>query len=283
MVARSVTACLAVLLAWHVGQAHAQEPVCEPGKAAAKYPSYANKVVKIGVSPLQPPYAFADPAAPDRMVGLEVEMITRVMDCAGLKYEFVKGAWSGLLSALFAGSSDLMIGAVNYRPDRAERADFIVYMRAGQSMEVQKGNPRKLSNLDSLCGTTGTATTGSSSAMHIERLNKACLDGNKPGITFLPAVDGNSAFRQVANARVDFALDDAASAGARLLKEPDIEIAYTAATDIVGGMVVTKNNAAMAQLVFEGLLVQQRDGTLAALAKKYGFPVELLVPVQIRR
>ncbi len=283
MVGRCAAACLLVLLAWPSAPALAQEPGCEPGKAALKYPTYANRLVKIGVSPLQPPYAFSDPASPDRMLGLEVEMVTKAMECAGLKYEFVKGAWSGLLAALFAGSSDLMIGAVNYRPDRATRADFIVYMQAGQSMEVQKGNPRRLTHPDDLCGTTGTATTGSSSAMHIERLNKACVDANKPPITFLPAVDGNSAFRQVANARVDFALDDAASAGARLLKEPGIEIVYTAATDILAGMVVTKGNAEMANIVLDGLRVQERDGVLAALAKKYGFPAELLLPVQLRQ
>jgi polar amino acid transport system substrate-binding protein len=282
MVARYAAACLLILLAVAIGPALGQEPGCEPGKAAVKCPSNANKVVKIAVSPLQPPYAFSDPASPDRLLGLEVEMITKAMECAGLKYEFVKGAWSGLLAALFNGSTDIMIGAVNYRPDRAERADFIVYMRAGQSMEVQKGNPRKLTNPDNLCGATGSATTGSSSAMHIERLNKACLDANKPGITFLPAVDGNAAFRQVANARVDFALDDAASAGARLLKEPGIEVVYTAATDIVAGMVVTKGNAEMAKIVLDGLRVQERDGTLVALAKNYGFPTELLLPVQIR-
>lgn len=283
MMTRFAAACLLFLTVLSIRPSLAQEPGCEPDKVALKYPSYAGKVIKIAVSPLQPPYAFSDPASPDRIIGLEVEMITKAMECAGLRFEFVKGAWSGLLSALFSGSSDIMIGAVNYRPDRAERADFIIYMRAGQSLEVQKGNPKKLSSPDTLCGTTGSATTGSSSAMHIERLNKQCLEQNKPGITFLPAVDGNAAFRQVANARVDFALDDAASAGARILKQPDIEVVYTASTDILSGMVVTEGNAAMADIVLDGLKIQERDGTLLTLARKYGFPEELLLPVQVRR
>jgi polar amino acid transport system substrate-binding protein len=263
--------------------ARAQTPQCEPDKAATKYPAYAGKVVKVAVSPLQPPYAFSDPAAPDSIIGLEAEMITKAMACAGLKFEFVKGAWSGLLAALFSGASDVMIGAVNYRADRAERADFIIYMRAGQSLEVQKGNPKKLVGPETLCGATGSATMGSSSAMHIDRLSQACVERNKPAITFLPAVDGNAAFRQVANARVDFALDDAASAGARVLREPEIEVVYTVSTDILAGMVVTKGNTAMRQIVLDGLMVQQRDGTLHALAKKYGFPEELLVPVEVRQ
>ena len=269
-----------LLLAITVGTAHAQAPQCEPDKVAQKYPTYAGKLIKIAVSPSQPPYAFSDPQNPERMAGLEVEMIERAMACAGLKFEFVKGSWSGLLAALFSGSSDVMIGAVNYRPDRAERANFIVYMRAGQSIEVQKGNPKKITDMMGLCGTAGAAVVGSSSALQIERQNKICVDQNKPPIQYLPAADGNAAYRQVANARIDFAMDDAVSAAARALKEPEMEVAYTMTTDILSGMVVTKGNTAMMQIVADGLKVQERDGTLAGLVQKYGLPPELVVPIQ---
>ena len=273
--------CLAaLLLAVPVGTTHAQSR-CEPENVAARYPAYAGKLVKIAVSPSQPPYAFSDPQNPDKMVGLEVELIEKVMACAGLKYEFIKGSWSGLLAALFTGASDVMIGAVNYRPDRAERADFVIYMRAGQSIEVQKGNPKKITGPASLCGTTGSATLGSSSAMQIERQSQSCITQNQPGITFLPSPDGNAASRQVANARIDFVMDDAVSAAIRATKEQGFDIAYTVTTDILSGMVVAKGNAAMLQIVADGMKAQEGDGTLAALARKYGLPSELLAPVQV--
>lgn len=271
---------LSLLFASPFWTAHAQSR-CEPEKVAAKYPAYAGKVVKIAVSPSQPPYAFADPQNPENMVGLEVELIEKVMACAGLKHEFVKGSWSGLLAALFTGASDVMIGAVNYRPDRGERANFVVYMRAGQSIEVQKGNPKKVTGPASLCGMTGSATLGSSSALQIERQNQTCLSQNQPGITFLPSPDGNAASRQVANARIDFVMDDAVSAAIRATKEQGFDIAYTVTTDILSGMVVTKSNMAMLQIVADGMKVQESDGTLASLARKYGLPQELLAPVQV--
>ena len=280
MILRRVAALASLLLAISVYPVHAQAPRCEPERVAQRYPAYAGKVVKIAVSPSQPPYAFSDPQNPDRMAGLEVEMIEKAMNCAGLKFEYVKGSWSGLLVALFSGQSDVMIGAVNYRPDRAERANFIIYMRAGQSIEVQKGNPRKITDMTTLCGTTGSATVGSSSALTIERQSKICVDQNKPPITFLPAADGNAAYRQVANARIDFAMDDAASAVVRGQKEKEFEVAYTVVTETLGGMVVPKGNATMVQIIADGLRVQELDGTLTMLAKKYGFPAELLVPIQ---
>ena len=274
---------LPVMLVIALGTASAQEQRCEPDKVAQKYPVYAGKVVKIGVSPNQPPYSFADPSNPERLIGVEAEMIEDAMNCAGLKYEYVKGAWSGVLAALMSGSADVMIGNVNYRPDRAERANFILYMRAGQSVVVQRGNPKKITDVASLCGATGSATLGSSSALQIERQSKICVENGKPAINFLPAADGNAAYRQLANARIDFEVDDAASAAARALKEPEYEVSYTVVTDFLSGFVVTKSNTAMLQIVADGMKVQERAGNVRKLAIKYGLPTELLIPVEARQ
>lgn len=263
----------------------AQSPSCEPVRAAVKFPAYSGKVVKIGMSPTQPPYAFADPADPIRMSGLEVEMIEKAMACAGLRYEFVKGAWAGLLQSLFSGNMDVMIGNVNYRPDRAEKADFVLYLRAGQTTVVQKGNPKKITDTASLCGASGAATVGGTSARFIELLNKDCVDSGRKPIDFLPSADGESAYRQVANKRVDFVMDDAASAAARTRTERanDYESAFTNWTDIKSGMVVLKGNEQILRAVADGLKVQQIEGSLEALMRKYELPPELVIPIEARR
>lgn len=280
---RRTAALLTAALVLATAHAHAQEPQCEPARVAEKYPAYAGKVVKIAVSPNQPPYSFADAQDPEKLVGIEVEMIEGAMNCAGLKFEYVKGAWSGVLASLMSGSSDIMIGNVNYRPDRAERANFILYMRAGQSVVVRRGNPKKITDVASLCGATGSATLGSSSALQIERQSKTCVENGKPPINFLPAADGNAAYRQLANGRIDFEVDDAASATARAAKEPEYEISYTVVTDFLSGFVVTKSNTAMMQIVADGMKVQDRAGGVRALAAKYGLPAELLIPVEARQ
>lgn len=270
-----------VLVALSTSVAAAQ--TCEPDKIAQKYPAYAGKVVKIAASPGGPPYAFADPKNPEQLAGLEVEMIENAMACAGLKFEYMKGAWSGLLAALFAGSGDVMIGAVNYRPDRAERADFLLYMRVGQSIIVQKGNPKKLGELSTLCGATASATVGGSSSQLIEKQSKACVDQGKPAIQFLPAADSDAAYRQLSNARIDFVMDDAVTAAAHAAKQPEIEIAHTIRSDILSGMVVQKGNLTMLQIIADGLKVQEKDGRRAAIAKKYDFPADLLIPIETRQ
>lgn len=269
---------LPLLLTAHA--AHAAR--CEPNKVAVKYPVYAGKVVKIAASPFQPPFAFSDPKDLERMDGLEVKMIEQVMACAGLKFEYVKGAWGALLPTLFFGSTDVMIGAVNYRPDRAARVDFVLYMRAAQSIVVRRDNPRKITGGDSLCGKIGSSTLGGSPAQTIERQNRLCLRQGKPAIDFRPAAESNASYRQVVNGRVDFVVDDAAAAAVRTRKQPELAVARTVTTGGLSGMVVTKGNREMLRIVADGLEVQKRDGTLVRLANKYGIPSESIIPIVMR-
>jgi polar amino acid transport system substrate-binding protein len=255
---------------------------CEPAKVGQKYPTYAGKVVKIAASPTQPPFAFTDPVNPERMSGLEAEMIEKAMSCAGLKFEYVKGAWSALLPALYSGAADVMIGAVNYRPERAERADFILYMRAGQGIVVQRGNPKKIGDMDSLCGHIGSSAAGGSPALAIESQSKVCVEQGKPAIEFLPAVDVDASYRQVVNGRVDFAMDDAPAAALRVKNEPTLEMAHTVVTQILSGFVVPKGNKEMLAIVADGLKAAEQDGTIVQLAKKYGLPAEMVIPIETR-
>lgn len=256
---------------------------CEPEKVADKYPTFAGKVVKIAASPAQPPFAYSNPDNPDEMVGFEAELIQNVMACAGLKYEFYKGAWSGLLPTLFAGSTDLMIGSVNYRPERAEKADFVLYARAGQSVIVPKGNPKKIAKLDDVCGLVGSANMSGSSAQSLQRQSQKCVEGGLAAIDYRPADSAESAYRQILTGRMDFVMDDAVAASARIAKEGSMEIVQTVITDIYTGMVVAKGNKEMLQVIADGLAVQQQDGRFKALAEKYELPAEVLIPIETRQ
>lgn len=273
----------ALFLIGNMTVGHAQAQGCEPEKAAQKYPTYAGKLVKIAASPTQRPYAFVDPANPDRMVGLEVELVESAMKCAGLKYEFLRGTWVGLLAAMFSGSADVMAGNVNYRPDRAEKVDFILYTRAGSMAIVPKGNPKKITDVATLCGRLGAAIAGGSSALLIDRQSKVCVQDGKPAIEFQAAADPEAAYRQVASGRADFAMDDIAVFSMRVSTDPQIQEGFKVLSGIVGGFVVPKGNAEMLAAVTDGLKVQERDGTLAALMKKYDLPTDLLIPVEARK
>lgn len=272
--------CIAFLV---VTTSYAGAAQCEPGRVAQKYPQLAGKVIKIAASPAQPPFAYSNPNKPDEMIGFEAELIQNAMDCAGLKYEYYKGAWSGLLPTVFSGATDLMIGTVNYRPERAEKADFVLYARAGQSVIVPKGNPKKIGTLNDICGRVGTANMAGSSAQSLQQQSQKCVQGGLPAVDYRPADSAESAYRQIHSGRTDFVMDDTVAANARIEKEGSMEIVQTVITEIYTGMVVAKGNKQMLQVIADGLAAQQQDGRFKALAEKYKLPAEILIPVETRQ
>jgi len=138
--------------------------------------SYAGKIVKAAVTPTVLPFTYADPKDLWKMTGVEVELIERVLTCAGLKFEFVVGPWSGNLAGLFA---DVMVGDVNYTADRAKRADYVIFMRNGSSVVVQKGNPKNIHDIDGVCGARSATGMASTSLTETRRLSEICVEKGK--------------------------------------------------------------------------------------------------------
>ena len=258
---------------------------CEPHRVAEKYPEYAGRVVRIAASPTTPPFTFSDPADLNRMTGIEVEMLEFALQCAGLRFEYVRGPWPSLLATIFSGATDVMAGNVVYRPDRAERADFILWYINGQSFLVQRGNPRNIRRVEDLCGRSGTSVVGGAGALETERQSRACVERGQPPINFSPSADQEAAARQLANRRADFMSDGAANAAARLASGAgqDLEIAFSIRTELAAGFTVREGNETMARIVYDGLRILEADGRLRALMDRYGLSQDLLMPIEIRR
>ena len=262
-------------------QARAQS--CEPQNAAQKFPSYAGKTVKIGVNPTYPPFSYDDPKDMTKLTGLDVEIIERAMACAGLKVEYVRGQTSGLYPALFAGTLDVMLGNIFIRPDRTDKAGFVLYMVNGQSLVVKKGNSKRITSVEAMCGHTATGLYVGSSAIVIKETSGKCVERGAPAIDYTAAADQEQAYRSLANDRTDMVMDGAGSAALRVnAAEGDgLEIAFTLQTGMKSGVIVPKGNREMLDAVGAGLKQLEADGELVALMKKYGLQADWLIPVEV--
>ena len=266
------------------GTASAQGSACEPQKVAQKYPTYANKVVKIGVNSTYPPFSFNDPSDINKFVGLDVEIIEGVMQCAGLKFDYVNGPHTGLYPALFSGYLDVMLSNIFFRPDRAEKAGFVLYMVNGQSLVVKAGNPKAIKSADDMCGHAASGAHDGSSAIVVQTINRKCIESGKPGIAWTPAADQEPAYRSLSNDRIDMVMDGAASATLRLrsAEGKNYEVAFTLLTDVKSGVMVPKDNKEMLQVLADGFTHLQATGRLGTLMTKYGLQDAWLIPVEVR-
>jgi ABC-type amino acid transport substrate-binding protein len=255
---------------------------CDPAQAASRFPIYAHKVVAIGTNASYPPFSFSDPADFSRMTGLDVAIVTRALDCAGLKYQFVKGATAGLYPALFSGALDVMIGNIFIRPDRLERASFVLYMVNGQSLVVPAGNPGGITTPGGMCGHVATGLYVGTSATVVQDLSRVCVEAGHEPIHYVAAEDQESAYRALANGRTDMVMDGAASAGLRVRAPTSgFTIAFTLSTGMKSGVIVPKGNTEMLRAIADGMKQLQSSGVLQALMLEYGLQPDWLIPVEV--
>lgn len=264
------------------GATVAQAEGCDPSHAATRYPGLAGKTIRMGVDPDTPPYAQRDPANMEKMTGSDIDLAKAVLECVGLKYEFVPGAWSGLMPAIVSGQIDMM-SYLYYNPKRAEQVDFVVYMKAGTGALVQKGNPAKIKSNDDLCGKRVAVSLGSVEEAQMRELTTTCTKAGHGAIEIQTYPDNASGFRLLQNNRTDMVLNDLALIDSTAKQMPAVfERAYAIVSGFQLGLAAKKGNDQLTQALFDGLKAVQASGGHVAMLNKYGIDVDLILPAEVK-
>ena len=185
-------------------------PKCEPDKLATKYPGLAGKTVNIAQDGESPPFSFRDPKDFNNIIGLDAEMARAAFACIGGQFEFQLGAWSGLLPAVIAGQADVMWDNLYYTPERAQQVDFVIYMIAATGALVTKGNPKKITGMENVCGLTATAGLATVEEAAFRDQSEKCVAAGKSAINIITYPDIPSGTRLIHNDRADILLTDLA-------------------------------------------------------------------------
>ena len=94
------------------------------------------------------PYVYSDPAAPDKLIGFEVEIAESLARRLGVKPQFVQISWPNLVPGLERGDYDIAMNGLESTPGRAARIlmsrPYYVY---GETLAVRKGAPLRIVDL----------------------------------------------------------------------------------------------------------------------------------------
>ena len=258
-------------------------PACEPGKLAQKYPSLVGKTIKIGADPQTPPYAMRDGSDFNKVTGSDIDLASAVLDCAGIKHEMFLGGWSGLMPATAGGQVDVFWDNLYYTPERAKQLDFVLYMQAGTGALTQAGNPKKITGMDSSCGTTYAVGLGTVEEVAAKKQDDACKSGGKPGITVMTYPDMASGIRLVQSGRADIMMTDLAVVDALAADNPKTyERAYKILTGFSIGAAIKKNNPDLLRAIDDGLQVMQAENKEKDIFAKYKIDPDMQVPAAVK-
>ena len=260
------------------------QTTCEPDKLATKYPSLVGKTLKIGVDAQTPPYVMRDPKEFSKLIGFDADLARQVFDCAGIKYEFFVGGWSGLLPALNAKQIDVFWNNLYYTADRAKQVNFVTYMQAGTGALAAAGNPKKITGVDAtLCGTTVAVGVGTVEEPQVRAEDAKCTASGKPGVTVMVFPDVAAGTRLVQSGRADAMLYDLALIDALVKQNPAV---YSRAFKVLSGLnigvAVSKDSTDLINAVRDGLQIAQASKKQKAIFEKYTIDPDLQVAAEVK-
>jgi polar amino acid transport system substrate-binding protein len=243
---------------------------CEPEKVAEKYPGIAGRTIKIGADPQTPPYVMRDSKDFNNLVGIDADVARAVFDCAGVEYEFVAGAWAGLLPAVMGGQIDVLWDNLYYNPERGKKLDFVIYMQAGTGAMTQAGNPKGIASKDEMCGATVGVTLGGYEENLVKEADAACTAAGKPGITMMSFQDVAAGIRLIESGRADIMMWDAGLIDTLVAENPTkYDRAFMTLSGIQIGPAVRKDDGDLLKAILDGMKVLQAKGEQGEIFKRY--------------
>ena len=87
------------------------------------------------------PYVFRDAKDPNKVIGLDADIINAIANHLGMKAEFVQNQWEGLIPGLIAGNYDLVIDGLEIIDERKQTISFSdPYYITSEQIVVNKQN-----------------------------------------------------------------------------------------------------------------------------------------------
>lgn len=245
-------------------------------KAAAALPAkYKGKALKIGSEIPYAPMEFYD--ANRKPIGFEVDLLNAIAAKLGTKVVFREQAFDTLIASLQSGKHDLAVSSMSDTVDRQRILDFVDYFQGGASLIVQAGNPKKVTGLSGLCGSTVTTEAASWEVDVLAAASKKCTDAGKPAITTLALPSDVTAQNAVRAGKAVAYLSDSQAAAYtakvagkgkyfQLVVDPEAPNGYESGLIGVG---VLKANSGLTKAIHLAVSSLISDGTYTKLLKKW--------------
>jgi polar amino acid transport system substrate-binding protein len=219
----------------------------------------------------------------NKVTGSDVELAAAVLGCVGVKYEMFLGGWSGLMPATAGGQIDIFWDNLYYTPERAKQLDYVMYMHAATGAMTQAGNPKKITSMETSCGTTYAVGLGTVEEVAAKKQDEACKSSGKPAMTIMTYPDMASGIRLVQTGRADIMMSDLALVNSLVDENPKLYgLAYKIMSGFNVGAAVKKGNVDLLHAIDDGLLAIQADGKHKAILAKYKIDTDLMIPADIK-
>lgn len=254
------------ILSW--GVAHAAELPAGVVEAGA---------ITYGVAASYPPFEFQ---LDGELTGFDIDLINAMAAKLDAKAVPMNMTFNGLIPALTGGRIDIINSSMYINPAREEQVDFIPYLKIGNRIVVQTGNPSKITGRDdTLCGKTAAVTIGAIEEIQAKADDQRCKDSALEGIEIRSYPSGPDSYTSLQQGRVDYIYN---STPGVLELQSKVPGAFEAVgeefdADTFIGLATRKGEKALQDAVSHALKELNDDGTYMALIEKWKLPATVSI------
>jgi polar amino acid transport system substrate-binding protein len=279
---RELIACVVGLLVLLLGSGHAMAAgAATPAECKAlqaKYPQWKGKTLTNAINPHTPGYEALDPNDPSKYIGFDIDLGEAIGDCLGFKMAYKPVTFAALLTTLQSGQADIVISDIYATEERAKAADFITYSKVFDGVLVAKGNPKKITGINTtMCGATAAENTGYVEIPLINALAPACKSAGKTEAAIQLYDNNANCIQAILAGRADTYVNDVNTVDQAVKAYPDkLEKATAVTLPYSVGIGVPKDKPEFRAAVMAALLAIQKSGQQNDMLKKWSLPSENL-------
>ncbi len=244
-----------------------------------KFPDWKGKTLVNAINPHTPGYEAIDPKDPNKYVGFDIDLGEEIGECLGFKLTYKAVTFAALLTTLQSGQADIVISDIYATEERAKAADFITYSKVFDGVLVAKGNPKKITGINtSLCGTAAAENTGYVEVPLIEALVPECKKEGKAEPTIQLYDNNANCIQAILAGRADTYINDVNTVDNAVKAYPDkLEKAVAMTIPYQVGIGVPKDKPKFREAVHAAMMEIYKSGDQLALLKKWNLDPENLM------
>jgi polar amino acid transport system substrate-binding protein len=224
----------------------------------------------VGSDTTYPPQEYIDTTT-GKAAGFDIDLITAIAQRMGLKVDIVSTGFDTIIDSLTAKRFDVVISAVTINPARQQKADFVPYFSAGESLLVPKGNPKNITSINQMCGMTLGVQNGTVEQTDAQTASNACQKAGKPAITMTVLQNQTDVVQLLVTKRVDATYQDSPVTDYYIQQNGgQFQVGGSVVNAATEGIAVRKNDTSMFNAVSSAFAQLKTAGTYDALFKKWG-------------
>lgn len=269
---RALLLCVCLLAGWLPLQAQAAPdapPACK--QLQSKYPQFKGKTLVNAINPHTPGYEALDPNDPSKYIGFDIDLGETIASCLGFKLTYKPVVFAALMTTLQSGQADIVISDIYATEERAKAGDFITYSKVFDGVLVAKGNPKKITGINtSMCAATAAENTGYVEVPLIQNLAPECKKEGKAEASIQLYDNNANCIQAILAGRADVYVNDVNTVDQAVKAYPDkLEKATAVTLPYSVGIAVPRGKTDFRDAVMAALIEIQKAGIETDLLKKW--------------